>query len=277
VEEIDEQTIVPIFTIVRTGTILHTISWDTLGKNKADKLHMSIVKTQRFRRESGLMISTFGTRNIHVSSGIMWVGSNRIPLLEVNSDVDVIRLYYHSAGVWTSTGVTQFNNSQYDDGTNLVALTSQRYAVNWVYRGVENYKHLYVLLGSDDYTLNEAQAAQTPTPPSVVSSHAVLVGRIIVQRGEDVPISVVTAFGASFVGAAVRSHADLIDRDVAGNHARLIPLADTTTAVQITKADGTTALLIADTDGMKISVIGDLDVTGIINSGGMIGGAGVLM
>lgn len=277
VEEIDEQTVIPLFTIVRTGTTLHTISWDTLGKNKADKLHMSIVKTQRFRRESGLQLSVYGTRNVRTTAGIMWIGANRIPLTQVDSGTDNMSFYYHSGGVWTRSSVTQFNNSQYDDGTNLQTLTINRYAVNWIYRGVENYKHLYVLLGSGDYTLNQAQASAMPVPPDVISAHAVLVGRIIVQQGVSTPTSVVSAFAESFAGAAVRSHADLIDRDVPGNHTKLIPLTNTTTAIQITKADGATALLVADTLNMKISVIGDLDVTGTINASGMIGGAGVII
>jgi hypothetical protein len=37
----------------------------------------------------------------------------------------------------------------------------------------------------------------------------------------------------------VTSHSALINRDVAGNHAKLIPTVDSTTAIQLTKADGT--------------------------------------
>ena len=89
--------------------------------------------------------------------------------------------FYHSGGNWTSSTIAQYNNSQYDNGTNLVSLTSNRYAVNWVFRGIENQKHLYIVLGTGDYTINQAEAASVPTLPTTISSHAMLVGKIIVQ------------------------------------------------------------------------------------------------
>ena len=85
VNEITESNIVPIFTIFRSGTTLHTLDWDTLGRGLANKLHQSIVKTDRYRRESGLAISESGTRNVDLSAGIIWTGANKVTITSIAS------------------------------------------------------------------------------------------------------------------------------------------------------------------------------------------------
>lgn len=223
---IDEATIVPIYSIYRNGNYLHTQpwgqtsiqgNWGGLGGTLANKIHQSIVKTQRYRREFGLSISEYGTRNVRVTAGKIYQGAVPINLDEVASATDNIFFYYHNAGNWTSSVVTQYNNTQYDNGTNLVTLTSNRYAVNFVYRGIENQKHLYIVLGTGDYTLAQAQSAQPPAIPAVISSHATLVGKIIVQNGSATAYSVQSAFDVQFSASGVTSHPDLTNLNADNN------------------------------------------------------------
>lgn len=49
-------------------------------------------------------------------------------------------------------------------------------------------------------------------------------------------------------------HSTLLNRDIAGNHAKLIPLVDDINAIQITKVDGVTSVLNIDTINNKISI-----------------------
>lgn len=207
--EINESNIIPIYTIYRSGNVLHTTGWDELGLGLATKLHYSIVKTQRYRRESGLAISELGTRNLKVTGGIVWIGSNRVAIDEVLSASDNIYLYHHTAGNWTYTLVTQYNNTQYDNGTALTDLTANRYSVNWVYRGIETQKHVYITLGTGDYTLAQAQVAQPPTPPTAISSHGMLVGKIIIQKSSATAYSIASAFDIAFVTSGASTHNDL--------------------------------------------------------------------
>lgn len=51
------------------------------------------------------------------------------------------------------------------------------------------------------------------------------------------------------------SHNTLKNKDVAGNHAKLIPSADGTTAIQITKADGSTVVLNFDTTNLITGMV----------------------
>lgn len=208
---INETTIVPIYSIFRNGNFLHLQNWDSLGNALANKIHQSIVKTQRYRRESGLSISSIGTRNIFLSSGRVYVGAVPVDLLTINTQTgDPIFFYYQTTGgAWTSQVVSQYNNTQYNNGTSLVTLTSNRYAVNWIFRGVESNKHLYMVVGVGDYTLTQAENATVPPVPPIISAHTTLVGKIIVQRDSDTPNAVISAFDVAFAYTSNPIHNDL--------------------------------------------------------------------
>lgn len=216
---INETTIVPLITVARFRSEFHALSWNSLGRAKIDKLHQSIVKTQRFRRQEGLSIGTTGTRNVTLSSGVVWVGAVEFSLESFDSTVDNINFVYNQNGTWQYSEVSQFNNTQYDDGTNLSNLSGNRYAVNWFYRCMEETEcSIYMLLGNGNYKLAEAQGSQPPDVPYEIASHSVLVGRVIVKRGSDTPIEVQSVFDTQFSGGATRSHNDLIDRDATDSH-----------------------------------------------------------
>ena len=83
VATINETTVIPVRTFFRTGNEIHQLDWDTLGLAKVDKVHQSIVKTQRFRRQSGLALSEVATRTIAVTSGIVWYGATALLNAEI--------------------------------------------------------------------------------------------------------------------------------------------------------------------------------------------------
>ncbi|MGE5052056.1 MAG: FISUMP domain-containing protein [Bacillota bacterium] len=215
---INETTIVPVYSIYRNGNFLHTQNWDALGLALANKVHQSIVKTQRYRRESGLALSVSGTRNLNLTVGRVWTGAVPISLDAIATATDNLYFWHHTGGNWTSTVTTQFPNTQYDNGTDLVTLTPNRYAVIWAFRGVESQKHLYCVVGTGDYTLTQAEAATLPATPTAINSHAMLVGKIIVQNGTNTPTSVQSAFDTTFGLAPIQNHGDLTGRDVADSH-----------------------------------------------------------
>jgi hypothetical protein len=82
-----------------------------------------------------------------------------------------------------------------------VSLTnSQRYAVNWIYRFVSSTKRFCgIVLGTDDYRLDEALASMPPTAlPNVAQTQGILVGRIIVQQNLSIATSIDSAFDIGF-------------------------------------------------------------------------------
>jgi hypothetical protein len=198
---INETTVIPVMSIYRNGNLLHTTPWDTLGNAKVDKLHQSIIKTQRYRRESGVIISVVPTKKISITAGVMWIGAvKRVINQYTQGDAGGTTLSLTKvAGVWTPTSAVSFDNTKYQNGENVATLTSNRYCVLFVYRGVETNKHIYYVYGTGDYTEAEAKASVVPSDlPLIITSHTILVGRIISQKGSTTPLEVASAFDTVF-------------------------------------------------------------------------------
>lgn len=213
---INESNTIPVNTILVTSGNPHLSDWDSLGNGLVNKLHKRLVKTQRHAYESGLRLSE-SNGNIKINSGIVWRGAKSFDLLEVNSNgtnTSYWFFYKHVSGVWTLDLTTNtYNNTQYDDGTNLVALGTgdNKFTINWIFRGVENYQHGYYILGNKGYKNLPTAIAETKIPelPTQISTHAILVGRVIVEQNSNI-ITVESSFdGNIFTGSVINEHNQL--------------------------------------------------------------------
>lgn len=191
---ITESDVVPVLTIYDSAGYLHTLNWDAMGVGLSNKLHQRLVKTNRYAYESGLTLTPTGL-NFTLSSGVVWYGAKAQTLEAVVSTTDTV---LRVAPNGTVASVTALDNTNYYSGNTLTTLTANRYAVNWVYRGVEDQKHVYIMLGSGDYTLTQAIEATPPAAPALVSSHAVLSAKVIIQKSATSVTSVQSAFTAAF-------------------------------------------------------------------------------
>lgn len=186
VGRINGSSIIPVTTIYRNGTYVHKIPWGNMGNGLANKINARLVKTDRFKIESGFHLSEFGTRNMLISSGAVWYGANKLSLDAVNSSSDNYKLYYHtSPNSWNYVPVDKYNNVNYDDGTGgLKTLSSKnKYNCSWVFRGVENYKEAAIVLGPQFKNYKTANNSEPPRLPDVVRTQYILVGRIICKKG----------------------------------------------------------------------------------------------
>lgn len=191
----------------------HIFSVGAYGLGLANKVAHRLIHTERFGWQEGLSLGTSGdiNRNIIVTAGVLWYDGEEIPLSLLDSAASACHFYYHSApGVWAAVDITAFNNTQYDDGSALQTLGTGRYAVNWVYRAVdEAAPELFVVLGGGNYKLSEAQASQPPAVPTIISKLAILVGRIIVEKSASLATQVDSAFAQAFAPSGVVNHNDL--------------------------------------------------------------------
>jgi cytoskeletal protein CcmA (bactofilin family) len=221
VELINESSVVPILTIYDSGGYFHSLNWDELGVGLANKLHQRLVKTQRYQRESGIspyLLNAGTDLTFGITEGKVWYGAKRQDLDALDSTTDTILRVMVDG---TVVGITALNNINYDSGGVLAVLTSNRYAVNWIYRGIEEQNHCYIMLGQGDYTLTEAQVAQPPAPPAIINSHAQLVGKAIIQKSSNNPYSLESAFDVRFaVSGGVTAHNDLTGLNT-GNYQHL--------------------------------------------------------
>jgi hypothetical protein len=222
---INLSTTVPFLTIFRTNHVVHINNWDALGLGLSEKILNRLVKTQRYIRETGLGVSlTPGELYVECEEGSAWFGAVRQELAEINTSITSpvdqrLFFFYHSGGAWALERRLGINNTQWDNGTNLVELTANRYAIAWIFRGIEDGLHLYAVAGRGDYTLSEAQSiARIPPLPNNISSHALFVAKIIIQKGAIVPTSISSAFDISLSPSPVANHGDLAGRSDANQH-----------------------------------------------------------
>jgi hypothetical protein len=208
---INDSDVVRFQTVYRIGNIIHNLEWGNQGAGLPNKITNRIDAVDRFARESGLSLGLSGaTGVVTLSSGIAWNGTNRQSLAAINSQDDIFFQNFHSGGTWTfvTTGNT-LNNVYYDDGTDRVVASAGTYLVNWYFRGQEINDHLYEVWGNDEYvSVSEAQLSTEPNLPELITSHAVLVGRIIVQVSATTGF-VESAFVRTFQPTTVQEHNDL--------------------------------------------------------------------
>lgn len=208
VNAIDFATIIPYLTVYRYGTELSILPWDGYGAGPDAKTNERFIKTQRFAIEptTPLTLSVSGTRITNIAGGYVWNGLNRMLLSSFTSASDKFIFYYHSGGNWVRSTTTTFNNSQYDDGTNLVSLNVNRYNVNWIYRQQNISGVAYCVLGNVNATAAATAVASTqPSLPPEIVGDGVPVGRIIGQQGTDTPYLVET-FTSSISSSATTDH-----------------------------------------------------------------------
>ena len=266
---VNDSSSVLVYTIYRLGNFIHVLEYGDFGAGLPNKINDRIVHTDRFGWESGLMIGLSGTTGvITLTAGVAWNSVYRQTLTAVNSQDDIFFKNYHSGGTWTytTTGNT-LNNTYYDDGTDIVSATTGNYLINYYYRGQELNDHLYEVYGNNEYTsLAEAEAADSPALPELITSHAFLVGRIVVKAGETTG-STQTAFGTVFTatGSAPTSgiHNDLngLQGGVGGEYYHLTSTEYNNLNLAIT---GTPFYLYGTTTDSKSNKTGDIERSGRI-------------
>lgn len=208
---------IPCFELIKdiSGKI-HEASLDSLGEGLANKNHRMLYLTQRFRLDEngGLTLGETATpveRTLTISAANAFFGSIETPMDAVNTSVAPMYFYYHVGGVYDVSTTTQYNNTQYDDGTDLVAIGANQYSVVWIYRGIEEEAHAYMLLDITDYpNISAAQLAQPRSDvPEIIKIHTTLVGRIIIQEGASSGIVEQILGEISFIPSTVQNHNDL--------------------------------------------------------------------
>lgn len=204
-----DATLIPIFTLFRKDNDIHFFNWDNLALGLCEKINQRLRRTERFRIDNGLSLSESATRVINIDSGEMWASANLIELLARNSTDHETHFYYHSSGTWVRSDIVQYNNTQYDNGTNLVTLDNNKYAVNWIYRSADNDGAIYVLLGNGNYSLLEAQASVEPPKPEEIITQSQLVGRIIVEKDANTATLIDRVIDTKFGSSSVVNHNDL--------------------------------------------------------------------
>ena len=163
-----------------------------------------------FERESGFGLSETATRRVNIEAGMAWFGLRRQSLPEVTQDDGTTNtyLYYKTGGVWTRELVTQYNNTEYNDGTNKVEVGVNRFVVNWIYRNFTT-DEIGIVLGEGNYTAAQAEVSLMPVVPPRIPSFSLLVGRIIVRKGDNTATAIEEVVTTVLEKSAITEHNDL--------------------------------------------------------------------
>ena len=195
--------------VAREGTTLWMTDLRGANVNSANKTDRMEQQTRSFGYTlGGSILSAIGTRNIALTAGSFWLGTNIIPhaAFDTSGSSTFTTAYTSDGGsTWTyTTGQTQINNTQYNNtASGLATLTVGNYGVHWVYLMNNEPSTLMVVYGQGDYTKSAAFSSQEPTvKPAIVSGVGVLLGRIIILKSASAFTNVTSNFNRPFPNPA---------------------------------------------------------------------------
>lgn len=168
---------------------------------------------QRDNSNGGLVLGETGTRNVTVTAGALWGSLNRRTQGAVDTSVaDTFNRYYddNAGGFTKQSAQTQWDNTQYDDGTGTLAtLGANKYACQWFYETLGG--AISCMYGTA--THNSLGAAEEEKPPSNVPDRigkmSILIGRIIFKKDDATATAIESAFDTAFGAAGVTEHNSL--------------------------------------------------------------------
>ena len=228
-DDIDEQDKFRLGWVTNEAGTLHIIDAPHHGGNIPFMTAHAIREIHGIARADfigGLVLGETGTRNPTLSAGRFFFGLHDFDISAIDlSGADRMETYAHVASVWTrTTGVAQWPNEQYDNGTALQTMNNNRYAVVWFYVDIED-GPLILLYGQNHYVTQTQAEAEVPwaSPPERVTSHCVLVGRYVFQKSDATPALIQSAFDVAFNPAGISDHNKLANLTVGDVHTQYLP------------------------------------------------------
>ena len=202
---------IPIGSVMKDAfNVVHFISGCYRLQNGVAKLHYRAFELYNLYLTSGNTIVYSGTNNFTMTEGVIYEGINRLAQAAYNSASNTFITIYSDGGVgWTEDVVNVIDYAHYDDGTGILGTIGvAKYSCHWVYRHAGD-GHIYVLYGTDSYSIAEAEVAQVPTGPDHLSQFGCLIGKIIAPQagGSFTKIQMIT--DTVFTGVSVATHNDL--------------------------------------------------------------------
>ena len=261
---------IPIGSVMKdTSDNVHYISGCFRLQDGVAKLHYRAFELYNLYLTSGNAIAYSGTNNFTLTEGVIYEGINRLTQSAYNSATSTFTgVYNDNAGGWTEVAANVIDYAHYDDGDGTLGnVGTAKFGCHWVYRHAGD-ERVYVLYGTDSYSLAEAEVAQVPTGPDHLSQFGCLIGKIIAPQagGSFSGIQMVT--DTVFTGVSVATHNELgglNDGDYKHLTATEKTLFDTVeSGADVTDAVNIASSIVGVAD--KTSILADSDTFAIIDS-----------
>jgi hypothetical protein len=161
-----------------------------IDKNKMVAAHHGNFSNELFREvygnlyASGSTVTGNASRELTITPGIFYSESIRYVPSGLSSGGTFYQYNYVSS-VFSFAAQTVVNNTQYDDLTDLVSLTSTYYIKHSLYLVGDGLDERYMLvIGQEEHaTLEEAQSGPKPIPPVSFSEGVTIISTLIMQQG----------------------------------------------------------------------------------------------
>jgi len=202
-----------------TSNNVHYISGGFRFQDGIRKSHHRAKTLRELELESGSTIAYSGTNNFTMEAGVVYGGLNRFSLSAYDSATTKFTMLYSDGGDgWTETERNTIDYTHYDDGSGTLAtIGNNKYGCHYVYRHIDD-SHVYVVLGTDSYTLAEAvlNSVIPPERPAYLDDFGCLIGCIIAPKagGSFTKVVMVTS---QFFSAEVADHSNLSGLDYASS------------------------------------------------------------
>lgn len=211
----------------------------------------------RDARKGGLMLGETGTRNITLSSGVLWWGRTEYDITSKDTSASDTFDTYSSSGR-EATGATAWPNTQYDNAGTLTTMTNNRWGTLWFY--IEPNDKIVMLYGTEQF-VSESQAEVAEQPGvrgNRILNGSILAARIIFQKSAATAEQIESAFEVLFSTTGISDHVNLAN---IGTNTH--PQIDTHLALTNEHIDWTSTSEDFNTSGSVDT--GDIKVNGMFN------------
>ena len=136
---------------------------------------------------SGIIVSDNGSLTLAASDGVFYDRHQNRHLHEQDIPLDFFEIYRGSDGVYrVQAETTLVNNTQYDDGTGLTALTGNRWASHSLWFDVVRDLHFMVISNDQYSSLQLAQDAPLNPGCIVDFANVIPIAQVVIQRNKTV-------------------------------------------------------------------------------------------
>ncbi len=202
---------------LNSASVLHILNnpwWVTDGTTNMLERFRAEGHIVRDKYIGGLMLSVTGTRCVAVTAGTLWSNVNEFLISAIDTNVSgTVELYWYSSiNGWQYSDITQYSVTQWNDITQpvLQTISNNKYCNIWVYIEADD-KEITLLYPQAEYvsaSLAAAASAPSTLPPHLLVN-GILIGKIVIKQGEDIPIAVLSAFTNVFSTSVVSDHGNL--------------------------------------------------------------------
>ncbi len=199
----DYNTDFPLGCVINESGTLHIIQERHATGDHSSYIIQRLSGTSHYTKDTiigGLKIGETGTRNVTLSNGRIWESTRYFDISAIDtSGSDSFDTYYRDgAGDWTKTSsITQYPNTQYDDGTGTLAtLGTDKFVVLWWYLDMNG--KLMMVYGQNQYDTSASaeNAMEISSLPDRITHISVLIGRFIVKKSASTANLVQNLFGS---------------------------------------------------------------------------------